>query len=145
MRDFLEKTLLRLQDELKELYIQRTRAGIGTVGDFENRIAAVRREIQKITADLEALKKEEDAKKVEPTLSNLSNLKKLVALDQLEMVLDSLYAAHPQLDSLIHIMGRLSGLERANLRGTVSRENYLVERSQIRTAVLTLIESIENQ
>ncbi|MEN9610254.1 MAG: Effector-associated domain 11 [Bacteroidota bacterium] len=142
MIDFLEKQLKKVEQALESLYEQRLRAGIGTVGDYDNRIDHLQQEQLKIRKDLEQERLRQ--KKIENPIQPLEQTKALsltkwASEDKLEAVLDALHAMHPTESIILNLTGRLSGLERANRQGILGRSDYNVERASIRVAVFALI------
>jgi len=140
---FLKEQLLKTQEDLKKLFIQRGKASIETVGSYDIMIERKKEEIEKLEKDIkEWEKKATDSapSKDNPPSSNSlkDDIGELIEKGRIKEAIEKMKTFSKE-NGLILISGRYNRVIEQNNLGTISQTDYNIEMNRITNSLLSML------
>ena len=151
MLEFFKEQIRKVEDELKGLYAERSNAGIETEGGYDNIIARKKRELDKLSKELEELKSESiNGSQSEESLGSKSTklsqkqkdeITSLIQRAELEKAINRLLQI-VQKSVIIQLSGRFHKLKQQNLTGVISSSEYHSSTNKITLDLLNILNDL---
>lgn len=148
MLDFLKKQLNNIEEELKQLYLNRARAGVETVGSYENMIASKKAERKRLLDEIIELEGTNTTASTANTSNNAEQIvvskqriRNLVANGKLNEALEAMQAQWDD-SSITLLAARLSSANRDKNKGIISRVDYDLSINSIVNSILEILKDL---
>jgi len=138
MKEFLEGQKSKIEEELKQLYIDRGRAGVETEGSYDNIIGRKKRELAKLVNDLDGAGNTETRA---GHINSKTDITSLIAQDKIEEAIQKLMNSTGD-NQLILLFGRYNRIKKQNDSGTISQADYSIEINKITNSLLSILNDL---
>ena len=139
MLDFLKEQLANVEEELKQLYIDRSRAGVETVGSYEIMIDRKGKERQKLIDDI---KRESGKANQTSTLPKAGTSKaeiiNLISNGKLKKAINAMLEQGIENDVVL-LSSRYNSITKQMNGGIISSEKYQIEINRITNSLLAIL------
>ena len=155
MLDFLEQQRQDVLEELKELYIQRRNAGPGSIGDIENRIRNLKKELERLEQEISESKRNmpsDSATQIAPEGPNSSDdieeagmpreqILSLIEHNEFKEAIE-LMEPYSKGHNLILITSRVNRIQSQKTMGIISDSQYDMEINKITYSLLKILDDL---
>jgi len=139
MLEFLKQQLDKVEEELKELYTNRARSGVETVGAYDNAIALKKKEYEKLLQDIADLKnKPSDVSSSAPNNSLEEDVIKLIKKGDIKNAI-ILLANNLDKPEITLLSARYNRLESDNNKGILTNEVYNLGLNRIINSLIAIL------
>lgn len=138
MKEFLEKQKTKIEEELKQLYIDRARSGVETIGSYDIMIDRKKTELNKIISDLDGTK---NAAIVSSSTDYRIEIKSLIAKGKIDKAIQKLMDNSKD-DQIIMLSARYNRIKSQNNSGTISQANFSIELNKITNSLLGILNDL---
>lgn len=137
MIEFLKEQKSKIEEELKQLYIDRARSSIETEGSYDIMIGRKKKELSNLNQEIKEL---EDKQPTEITNPNLE-IKTLIAKGKIEEAIQKLMVSSRD-DQLIMLSARYNQIKNQNNSGIITHDNFTIEINKITNSLLSILNDL---
>lgn len=138
MKEFLKEQISKIEEELKQLYINRARSSIETEGSYDIMIDRKKKELNKLIIDLDGNKNTEI---ISNGIDSRVEIKTLIAKGKIEEAIQKLMNSYGD-DQLIMLSARYNQIKNQNNSGTISQANFSIELNKITNSLLSILNDL---
>ena len=138
MKEFLKEQKSKIEEELKQLYLDRARSSIETEGSYDIMIDRKKRELNKLINELDGNKNTEMKS---GSIDSRIEIKTLLAKGKIEEAIQKLMNISGD-NQLIMLSARYNRIKTQNNSGTISQADSSIELNKITNSLLSILNDL---
>ena len=138
MKEFLKEQKSKIEEELKQLYLDRARSSIETEGSYDIMIDRKKRELNKLINELDGNKNTEMKS---GSIDSRIEIKTLIAKGKIEEAIQKLMNISGD-NQLIMLSARYNRIKTQNNSGTISQADSSIELNKITNSLLSILNDL---
>ena len=141
MKAFLTEQIAKIEEELKQLFIDRARSGIETEGSYDIMIDRKKKELHKLNNEINDLGNNQNPEIKSDKISPTIEIKTLIANGKIEEAIKKLMDSSGD-DQLILLSARYNRIKKQNNSGTINHANFSIELNKITNSLLSILNDL---
>jgi len=136
MEEFLKERKAKIEEELRQLYIDRGRCSIETEGSYDIMIDRKKRELNKLNSHLDSSSAKIEIKPDDVDFR--AEIKNLIAEGEIKEAIQKLMN-NSEDNQLIMLSARYNRVEKQNNSGIITQDNFSIELNKITNSLLSIL------